>query len=123
MDENKVVIDTVINKLRGIEEHKDCDYVFKIGPCFSIYREKSLNVSGLLINKHSECLDSPGQSRDSELQPPPHRQDGIFSNRLMAEKGAALDSVFTWKLFYRAFLVPQTIQVLFLGLGQQNHID
>ena len=94
MDENKVVIDTVINRLRGMEEHKVCDYVSKICPCFSMYREKSLTVSGLLINKYSECLDSPGQSRDSELLPPPHHQDGIFSNRLVAGEGAALNPGF-----------------------------
>lgn len=95
MDENKVVIDTVIKKLRGMEEHKVCDYVSEICPCFSIYREKSLNVSGdLLVNKHTECLNSPGQSRDSELLPPPHRQDGIFSNRLVAEEGADLNPGF-----------------------------
>lgn len=71
MDENKVIIDTVIKKLRGMEEHKVCDYVSEICPCFSIYREKSLNVSGdLLVNKHTECLNSPGQSRDSAPSPP-----------------------------------------------------
>lgn len=66
-----------------------------------------------------------GQSRDSELLPPPHRQDGIFSNRLVAEEGADLNPGFCVhrSSFIELSLSHQAIQVLFLGLGQQNHIN
>lgn len=77
MDENKVVIDTVINKLRRMEERKVCDYVSKISPCCSIYREKSQTVSGLLVNKHTECLDPQDKAGTLSYCPLPTVRTGF----------------------------------------------
>ena len=125
MDENKVVMDTVINKLRRMEEHKVCDYVSKICPCFWIYREKSLNVSGLLVNKHTEFLDPQDKAGTLSYCPLPTVRTGFSPTDPWPRKALpwTLGSVFTWKLFYRAFLVSQAMQVLFLDLEQQNHVD